>query len=169
MEERLEGLRRFYTSPVWQETGAEAVSMLSGRARHVHFLEPVAGDDGFPSNAARPLLLSEVPEDASAAVLVVEVFEVVSDLASTALAVREEVIPALEEAGGTLLGVFRSSEEENNFPILPYIEDETVVVVFASFETRAHYQQARVPEEVPRLESFVLAPGARSRLASSVR
>ena len=132
--ERVAGLQSFYTSPVWAETGSEAVSMLAGRARHVHFLEPVSSEDGFAASASRPLLASENAPGDQRGVLVAAVFLVEEEIEPLVDAVRSTVIPAFEAAGGSRLGLFRSSAEPNNFPILPFIEDETVVVLFASFE-----------------------------------
>ncbi len=165
MGERLAGLRQFYTSPVWGETGQEAVSMLSARATHVHFLEPISKEEGFAPSHHRALLASEA--DTASGVVVAEVFATDGDLRELAERVRTSVATPFEAVGGTTLGLFASSDQENNFPILPYIQDERVVVLFTSFEDRARYESARAaassaPE---RLETLVLKPGRRSRLA----
>ena len=164
MEERLSGLKQFYTSPVWAETGPEAVSMLTARASHVHFLEPVTKADGFAANWGRPPLLSESPV-AAVGVLIATVFPVRNDPSAVAEAVRSTFVPQIEAGGGTPLGLFRSSSESNNFPILPFIEDETVVVLFSSFESPERYAAATEALEGPEpSETFVLEPGRRSRL-----
>jgi hypothetical protein len=165
MEQRLSGLQKFYTSPLWFETGGEAVSMLAGRARHVHFLEPVSPEDGFAANAMRPLLASEDPAADARGVLVATVFQAEGDVEPLVESVRSTIAPALEAAGGWHVGLFRSSAEPNNFPMLPFIEDEIVVVLFTSFASRERYESVAFPEEMPQpLETFVLEPGRRSRL-----
>jgi hypothetical protein len=165
MDERVAGLQNFYTSSVWAETGSEAVSMLAGRARHVHFLEPASSEDGFAAHAARPLLASEDAFADQRGVLVAAVFLVEEGVEPLVDVVRSAVIPAFEAAGGSRLGLFRSSTETNNFPILSFIEDETVVVLFASFESRERFASVELSGKAPApLETFVLEPGRRSRL-----
>jgi hypothetical protein len=165
MDERLSGLQKFYTSPLWFETGSEAVSMLAGRARHVHFLEPVSSEEGFDANTMRPLLASEDAAADARGLLVATVFRAEGEVELLIETVRSTVAPAFEAAGGRQLGLFRSSAEPNNFPMLPFIEDETVVVLFTSFENRERYASVVLLEEMPEpLETFVLEPGRRSRL-----
>ena len=165
MEDRLSGLQRFYTSPLWFETGSEAVSMLAGRARHVHFLEPVSPEDGFEANTMRPLLASEDAAADARGLLVATVFRAEGEVEPLVETVRSTVAPVFEAAGGRQLGLFRSSAEPNNFPMLPFIEDETVVVLFTSFDSRERYESVALSEEMPEVfETFVLEPGRRSRL-----
>ncbi len=167
MGERQAGLLQFYTSPVWQETGAEVRDMLGERASHVHLLEPVSAREAFPENSRRPVLLSEQPQPDRRGVVVAQLFLVedgtVSDLIE---AVRNSVIPDYVDNGAVSLGLFRSSEEPNNFPALPYIEDEVVVAWFGSFETDAAFESAResAPLGLEPFETLRLAPGERSRL-----
>ena len=93
------------------------------------------------------------------------VFQVEEEVEPLVDVVRSAVVPAFEAAGGSRLGLFRSSSETNNFPILPFIEDETVVVLFASFESRERFASVAFSEQAPApLETFVLEPGRRSRL-----
>jgi hypothetical protein len=165
MDERLSGLQKFYTSPLWFETGGEAVSMLAGRARHVHFLEPVTPEDAFAANTMRPLLASEDPLAEARGVLVAAVFLAEGEAEPLAEIVRSAIVPAFAAAGGARLGLFQSSLESNNFPMLPFIEDETVVVLFASFDSRERFASVVLPAEGPEaFETFVLEPGRRSRL-----
>jgi hypothetical protein len=165
MDQRLSGLQKFYTSPLWFETGSEAVSMLAGRARHVHFLEPISPEDGFEANTMRPLLASEDPKADARGLLVATVFLVDEEIEPLVETLRSTVVPVFEAAGGRQLGLFRSSSEPNNFPILPFIEDQNVVVLFASFDSRERYASVVLSKEMPQaLEVFVLEPGRRSRL-----
>ena len=166
MESRAEGLMSFYTSPVWEETSPEVGTMLAG-ASHVHFLEPVKAADGFAADLRRPTLLSEEPERERPGVVVVQVFLVEEEPFETVIDdLRDGLISPLVAAGAGSLGLFRSSEEPNNIPQLPYIEDEPVVVWFASFQSARAYEQAQAMIEIDRtpMEVFVLKPGSRSRL-----
>ncbi len=164
MEQRQAGLQQFYTSPVWAETGPEAVSMLSVGAGRVHFLEPASAADGFAADAKRPLLLSEVPAGVSPGILVAEVFPVEGNVAAVVETVRSSVVPYYENSGGNILGLFRSSDQPNNFPLMPFSE-ETVAVLFTSFEGREQYSAAieSWQSPLPR-ETLELEPGRRSRL-----
>lgn len=166
MEERLAGLKQFYTSSVWMETGQTAVSMLTGRAQHVHFLEPVSQAEAFGSNWHRPLLVSEVTPETNPGILVAVVFRIEDELDELLATVRSVVVPDLQAAGGEPIGLFRSSKEPNNFPILPFIEDEEVVVLFSTFESTESYESAlaSIDPSLPYLETFLLEPGRRSRI-----
>jgi hypothetical protein len=167
MEQRRAGLEQFYTSPVWAETGPEAASMLNVGAGRVHFLEPVSTTDGFAADAKRPLLLSEVPAGISSGILVAEVFPVTGDVAAVVETVRSSVVPHYESSGGTILGLFHSSDQPNNFPLMPFIEDQTVVVLFTTFEGREQYSAVTESWQSPLpRETLVLEPGKRSRLPS---
>ncbi len=165
MEERLSGLRHFYTSPLWVETGPEAVSMLTERASHIHFLEPVEAGDGFAAHWSRPVLASEAPDKESRGVLAAYVFSADDGLPELVRTIRSTTLTRLSEHGGVPVGLFRSSDEANNFPILPFIEDERVLVLFVSFASRADSAAAGdLVGDLPLLEAFVLSPGERSRL-----
>ena len=165
MEQRRAGLEQFYTSPVWAETGPEAISMLNPGAGRVHFLEPVSAADGFAADAKRPLLLSEVPAGVSSGILVVEVFPVEGNVAAVVETVRSSVVPHYENSGGSILGLFHSSDQPNNVPLMPFIEDQTVVVLFTTFEGREQYSAMTESWQSPLpRETLVLEPGRRSRL-----
>ena len=164
MDERLDGLKRFYMSPLWFESGPEAVSMLTGRAENVRLLEPVSESDAFAADWRRPPLVSEA-SNRDLGVIVVDVFSASSDPTAVIDQIRSSIVPMYESAGGITVGLFRTSDESNNFPMLPIIENEAVIVLFATFENRAQHQSAL--ESAPsmhRVESFVLGPGLRSRL-----
>jgi hypothetical protein len=166
MEKRGKGLTTFYNSPVWSESAGAVGTMLAGPARHVHFLEPAADGSGF-ANFKRPLIVSEVAEDKNSGVVVAMVFLVqeIDGVPAMLESVQRSIVPGLEAAGGVTLGLFTSSDESNNFPMLPFIQDETVVVWFGSFESRDAYESARPAMIDPApLETFLLAPGPRSRL-----
>ena len=166
MNERLAGLKQFYTSPVWMETGRVAVSMLTGRAQHVHFLEPASEADAFGSDWYRPLLVSELAVDADPGILVALVFQIEGELDGVLRAVRSSVVPTVHASGGRSIGLFRSSDQANNFPILPFIENEEVVVLFTTFASKEASQSAiaSLDSSLPYLETFVLEPGERSRI-----
>ncbi len=163
---RMEELMSFYTSPVWQETRPEVGTMLVNAA-HVHFLEPLGPEGCFADDLGRPSRHSSKPVETQRGVVVAHVFLVEDEpFSEVEQQVRDQVIPSLEAQGATSLGLFRSSERPNNVPRLPFIEDETVVVWFASFGSQASYEKALGSVEMSRepLEVFVLEPGQRSRL-----
>ena len=78
---------------------------------------------------------------------------------------RKTLIPAFEQRGAVALGLFRKTDEPNNVPRLP-VMDEPVVVWLASFATRDAFERARSAIEFQPgpFETFVLEPGPRSRL-----
>lgn len=166
MAERREGVFGFYTSDVWRETSPPLAGMLAS-SHHVHFLEALAPDEGFDEDAARD-------EDAAVAgVVVAELFAVdggrFDDVADRLHATR---LPAFAAHGARSLGLFRSSDEANDIPQMPFIEDEPAVVWFSSHPSRAAYDRARKAARDAAgggvgdpFETFVLAPGARSRLS----
>ena len=101
----------------------------------------------------------QVPKDEAVGVLAAYVFSADDDISQLVETIRSESVPQLEQQGGVPLGLFRSSGETNNFPILPFIEDERVVVLFVSFASRAEYLGgAELAGDLPLLESFALAP-----------
>ena len=79
---------------------------------------------------------------------------------------RQTSIPALVTRGAASLGLFRSSDEPNNFPTLPFVEDEHVVVWFSSFESVPAYESAlrAAPLDPEPIETYLLEPGRRSRV-----
>ncbi len=160
MEERQAGLMKFYTGELWRNTGGKVREMLAERANHVHFLEPVTPGDALSETYTR----AEPPDQAG--VVVAQVFLADGDPDPLIKRVRETVAPSYVDRGGFPLGLFRSSDAPNNFPMLPFIENETVVVWLASFESKAAFEAAQNeagPAPVP-FEIFVLEPGERSRL-----
>ena len=78
--------------------------------------------------------------------------------AEVAEAVRDTVMPKWEKEGAVSLGLFGSSKEENNYPILRFIEDEEVIAWFASFESRSAFEaaSAAVRSTLAPFEAFVL-------------
>lgn len=100
-------------------------------------------------------------------VVVAQMFRVeAEDYAPVVQRLREELIPAFEKRGAVALGLFRSSDEPNNVPRLPFIEDEPLVLWLASFETRDAFEKARAAVDLSAepFETFVLEPGPRSGL-----
>ncbi|MDA8017260.1 MAG: NIPSNAP family protein [Thermoanaerobaculia bacterium] len=165
LEERVSGLETFYTSPVWQECRVDLVPMFAAPATHVHFLEPVV-DGAFAPDFRRAILQSELPPATDLGVVVAEVYSIDdSSRSSTREWLEEQRADALAEAGGRWLGLFAASRHDNDFPALPVIENEDVLVLFFSFASEADYE--RTPESdggsAPN-ETFVLEPGLRSRL-----
>ncbi len=167
MESRKDGLMGFYMSPVWRETGDEVRAMLASAALNVHFLEPVSATDGFDENLRRPALVSEVPADHESGIIVAQIFDADTTPASEiATQLQDVVIRAFEARGAVSLGLFQTSDEPNNVPQLPFIEDQQVVVWFASFESRQSFDDAIAAVQPPLepKQTLILKPGERSRL-----
>ncbi len=177
MATRLDGLRTFYTSPMWQETGGEVGTMLAARGR-VRLLEPVTADTRFARTLGRPALLSEAGDDPRG-VIVGLVFgaghgrggappTAAGALENLTRRVQEQLLPVAAEAGAISLGLFRTSGEQNNFPALPVTETDPVVVWFASFASQEAYRRfeasAAVADGPQIARAWVLEPGRRSRL-----
>ncbi len=189
MEERLDGLRTFYTSPMWRETGQEVGSMLAARGR-VRLLEPVDKSWRFDPKWRRAPLLSEAGERDLGVVAVLELGPPLEspdssgdsstdddgggsrdsiDLDAVVQSVETHWRPVAEASGGASLGLFRTSQEENDFPALPVTEVDDAVVWFVSFASREELSSFLVRRKVgsPPLDPrrvWVLEPGERSRL-----
>ena len=166
MEQRKEGLARFYTSPMWQETSIEVGKMLAGPARHVHFLEPVSKKHRFADDLRRPPLMAEEPERERPGHVVAQVFEIGDRSYDEVVATLEQShIPAWCDAGASSLGLFRTNQEPNNFPALSVL-DEEVVVWFFTVSGRSVYDAAvrHLSMPIEPLETFILDPGDRSRM-----
>ena len=159
MAERQKGLMGFYTSPLWRETGGKVIQMREDTS-HVHFLEPVSSSDELAGPVPRE------PNPSARGILVAQVWLDSGNQKEVLRELRTKIIPGYLKAGGASLGIYASSGEANNFPMLPFIEDESVVVWFGSFPSAGAWSQARQAYEpaVRELEIFVLEPGPRSRL-----
>jgi hypothetical protein len=158
MEDRPTGLFGFYTGDLWQETSPRVAEMMAAPARHVHFFEPVTPGDALDDG------LDRSPDPHEVGVIVVQLFPIEQEAGPLIERIRETLIPAYRKGGATTLGLFESSDEENNFPMLPFIEDEPVVVWIGSFADRAAFETARKSLDLQPFETFVLEPGPRSRL-----
>ncbi len=160
MEERKAGLFGFYTSDLWRETSLQLGEMFAANPTHIHFLEPVSPDAGLGDAFERS------STDRDPGVVVAQMFRAEEGYTPVVKRLREQLIPAFEERGAVALGLFCSSDEPNNVPGLPFIEDEPVVVWLASFATRKAFEQARsaVDFQPGPFETFVLEPSLRSRL-----
>jgi hypothetical protein len=166
MDERADALTRFYTSPVWEEYAPEVGAMLASRARHVHFLEPVSPELALDESLARPVLPFEEASGLDTGIAVIVVFDAAGDAGETAARVSLTVEPLVSSASGRLTGLYRSSNQSNNFPALPFIEDEAVVALMAVFPAPIRLPEflSRLPKGLTPVESFLLAPGPRSRI-----
>ncbi len=159
MAERQRGLTEFYMGPVWAQT-RPTLSTMFARVAKARFLEPLTPNDRLDGNFER------VNNAHPPGVVVVNIFHIPEDPAPVTDRLRTVVIPAFVKRGAASLGIFRSSEEANNFPALPFAENERIVVWFSSFETASAYERAcdNVPFDPAPSETLVLEPGQRSRI-----
>jgi hypothetical protein len=134
MPTRGRALAAFYGGPVWREHSAKAnVTMID--SDDVLLLRPVAGLDltgrtrGGPTTLVT-VTLYHLPAGGEDAFL---------DLFAS------EVEPMLTATGASPLAVLRTLRAENNFPALPFRENENVVAWIASFpgpeELREHVRR----------------------------
>jgi hypothetical protein len=174
MEKRRASQEAFYTSDTWFEYRPGVLGMLID-ARHVHLLEPIdeslAFDDSYDrqSIAGSPYGREDWTEHSGVVVVEAYLVDDSEEMERLVELVRGDIAPLHETAGGTTQGIFRTSQEENNYPRLPVIEDELLVVWIGSYESSEIYERSRerasFGEAGPQpYEVFVLAPGARSRM-----
>ncbi len=161
MGERLESLQGFYFGPVWAEKGPEVMQSLFDGRVIAYLLEPMREGSGFSALPGRE------PAGGERGVIGVEIYvleggerdAVVEHLHSVALAHHEK-------CGGVTLGLFETSDEQNNFPMLQHNEDQHVIVWVGSYASAEAFDRASAGaggiEPDTRL---TLEPGPRSRLS----
>jgi hypothetical protein len=129
MDSRREGLTAFYGGPVWKTHGGAANRTMIDSG-NVHLLRVARDDAAFRISEDRPAAGSVGTtggivsativylHTAGAGVAAVEVFE-------------STIVPAIAQAGGSLLGYFLTETSKNDFPGLPVREKEPVLVWFS--------------------------------------
>lgn len=173
MAQRKSCLEQFYASDTWFEYRPGAIQMLLSAA-NTRLLEPIEPGDAFEPNLRRQPIAGAPYGDESwednAGVVVVEVFEQTAENAEDLISgIRDRVQHILIPSDAHSLGLYQSSEMPNNYPRLPMIEHEKVVVWFGTFDSEESYRagaEAHADEKNsphPR-DTYVLSPGERSRL-----
>jgi hypothetical protein len=150
MESRLRGLSGFYGGPFWQARRDRANEMILD-SDHVHLLrslgpvESLTGGLALEDRAAEPP--GEAPPDGGL---------VAVDFYRTAPGGRERLIEAF--AGREVLGRFVSETAANDFPRLPVIQEENLLVAISAC------REGEGPPGAPgaEVERMLLRPTARS-------
>jgi hypothetical protein len=120
MQARAASLEAFYYGPAWRANRAEANDTMID-SDNVLLLRPTP----LPVNPAGDRLVGN-----AFTIGVISLDEPCD--ASTLELFREDVMPALEGAGWTILGCFETEDHENTFPALPVREGEHALVYLAS-------------------------------------
>ena len=122
MEQRRVALAAFYGGPVWK-THSRAANATMVDVDDVLLLRPLPKTAGFDPLPERPAPGTRVPGSL--------VVATVCSLHRPAdpVVVRDELIPALAEAGAPPLAAFVEEPSENTFPALPVRTGEHVLVL----------------------------------------
>ncbi|MDI7862631.1 NIPSNAP family protein [Rhizobiaceae bacterium n13] len=127
METRTDALASFYSSPIWKEHGPAAnTTMLN--SDNVLLLKTAAGAFPFPHNLSRD---KEAKRSKARGLVVVNTCSLAPGTEENfARRFREHALPALQDAGARIDGLFATERGKNGFPRLPVREGETVFVWF---------------------------------------
>jgi hypothetical protein len=139
MATRAEGLKAFYSGPVWKANRNEANATMIDSS-NVLLLRPAVPASGFSlENAERP----PAGTNQVAKGLVVATIYYLDAPADADFVdfFNRKAVPVLTEAGALILGSFVTESSTNNFPALPVRENERVFVWFSLFKDDAAYAQ----------------------------
>lgn len=152
MSSRAQGLEAFYGGPVWeQHRDAANATMIA--SDNVLLLRPARPDSGFVLDSERPPPgCKKIPEG----LVVATIYHLNESGADDFLAFFESaLVPALIDAGASILAVFVTENSPNNFPRLPVREGEQVFVSFAAFANESAYERHRAGlAETPRWQEL---------------
>ncbi len=137
METRARGLAEFYGGPVWKQH-REVANATMIDSDNVLLLRPArpSSDFGLEQSTRPP-----PGSSAEAKGLVVATVYYLGEHAEDGYLdfFESELIPALSEMQVSVLAYFVTEQSENDFPALPVREGMNVLAWFASFPTRAAY------------------------------
>jgi NIPSNAP len=174
MATRKEGLRAFYTGPVWQAHRAAANATMID-SDDVLLLRPAASASGLVLPGARPALGAAPPTS-----------RVVATILSLAKPVDDDflrffdarVSPILGETGGAPIARLCTEYAENDFPALPVRAGVHAFVWLATFATAAEHERHLVQRDasvawrtdvVPALAALSTTPPRELRLVPTAR
>jgi hypothetical protein len=140
MPAREQSLTGFYEhSEAWATHGEAARSKMIDSTDAL-LLRPARPESGFALEPAsrRPPVGSDTPDS----VVVARIHHFVELVSPTFLTFYDDtVVPAHQEAGGTVLGLFTTEYSPNNFPRLPLRENEHVFIEFCGFKNLDEYHE----------------------------
>ena len=171
MNSRARQLQKFYGGPIWKEH-REAANATMIDSDNVLLLRPAHTNSGFRlENLKRP---PHASKGNSNGLVVATIYYLAGSVDSFVEVFKTEVMPALTNAGATMLATFVTETHPNTFPALPVRECENVFVAFSRVSDRETHLQhtpsfAAPPSRkqstlVKKLETLLLAPTGRSLL-----
>lgn len=179
MESRARALEAFYSGPVWKRH-ANAANATMINSDNVLLLRPADGDAGFRFT---PWLRAAVGDpETTGGIVVATIHYFTRPVQPTFLSwFGAEVVPALAQAGTSVLARFVTEPSPNTFARLPVREGENVFIWFAAYPDQQNYLasmqkledlpdwKARIVHRLRALtkgepERLVLAPTQRSVL-----
>jgi hypothetical protein len=140
MPTRERSLTGFYEHSETWATHSDAARSMMIDSTDALLLRPVRPDSAFTLEPSswRPPIGSDTPDS----VVVARIHHFDEPVGSTFLTFYEDtVLPAHQEAGGTLLGQFVTEYSQNNFPRLPIRENEHVLIEFRGFKNLDDYHE----------------------------
>ena len=140
MPTRGQSLEAFYSGPVWQANRNVANGTMVD-SHNVLLLRPARTSSGFTFDPARRAPRGATAAPATAVMGAIYPFKSGGDTAFVDF-FEHQLRPALEHAGGRVLGYFVTDPTPNNFPKLPLREGEHDFVWFVEFETEARMNAA---------------------------
>lgn len=156
MESRLRGLGAFYGGPYWKARRNTANEMIVD-SDHVHLLRPLGPTGGLTGGLSLEDRASEPPG------VVPDGGRVAVDFYRAEPGGIDGVIEALE--GREVLGRFVTETATNDFPALPVIQEENLVVTISA----RGEGEAALPVPGAEVETLLLRPTARSLIGSLTR
>jgi hypothetical protein len=177
MSERAEGLKAFYTGPVWK-AHREAANATMIDSDNVLLLRPARPRSGLLVGKRPPPGATTVPKG----LVVATIYYLERPADDDFIEFFEgQLKPALMYTSVSILGYFVTENSANNFPALPVREGESVFIWFSCFQDQAAYADhlaalanlplwtAEVSEALERRlisepEILKLSPTARSQL-----
>lgn len=160
MTTRGTALAAFYGGPVWK-ANRDAANATMIDSDDVFLLRPLGA--GFTHDTRnRPPRFSSAQQRG----LFLGATWFVADAEGFAAQFDRDILPVLQNAGGTLLARLVTAAEENNFPALP-VRPESVFTCFIAFDddaSRAAVEWALAPHRDARTELLWLTPTERSAL-----
>jgi hypothetical protein len=135
MEARCDSLAGFYNGSVWQANRRTAnATMLD--TDDVLLLRPACADSAFSLAGRSPAARGDVSGGEGFVAATIVSFQQ-RDESTVVEAFELTVVPALAEAGATVLGYFSTELSENTYPDLPVREDQYVFACFVGTSDRA--------------------------------
>ena len=163
MAARKAGLTAFYGGPVWK-ANREAANATMEDSDNVLLLRPIDDRWGFAAPARPRAALGDKPNPARLIIATLYSFPAPVDEAMRRL-FRDQIAPALVEAGAEPLAALETESAENNFPRLPVRQGEHVFIWFAAVPSADALAQVEARLEGSARWKAAVAPALAAKLA----